>query len=529
MFEILITNAKIVDGTGASPYLADIAVKGDKIDAIGNLASLPAKDIIDASGKIVTPGFIDMHTHSDFTLLLDPRAESAIRQGVTSEVVGQCGFGATPLPDKSIVKNLFGYHPAVEPTWDSPLSYFNTIEKASPAVNMGALVGHAPLRYAAIKGGQGSADQKAIDHMCNNLDEALKIGYFGLSIGLEYEPGIHATTEELLALAKVVAKHDGIFACHVRNRDVYYDMAFSEVISIARQTGVRLQISHISPKYGAPEDAVKNTIDMIERCNRSGARVGFDIIPDNFGPTIMASVLPDWVLEGGIDGALRHLAKESSRVMIKKNPGKIWRLVTDKRWERIYLVNGLEKSSMIGKTIEEIAKENGIKDPFDAILDMLLNAGRDMFAITWAGWNFDENMQKQILSHDLCGVISDARTVAPDGILGSQTGAPSVYGWIPQFFERYVINEKILRLETAVHKLTGLPALRHKIDNRGLLRPGLMADITILDLETIKCMATLKDSRCFPLGIETVIVNGAITLNNSERKKINNGSVLKAV
>lgn len=526
MFKTLIKNGTIVDGTGSSSYHADIGISGGIIKAIGDFSSLTSPTVIDAQGLIVCPGFIDIHTHSDFTLISDPRAMSAIHQGVTCEVIGQCGFGAAPLKEKATAKKLFGYHPSVTPSWDSFASYLSTLSLAGPAVNVASLVGHAVLRYAAIPGGQGKASQSAIEQMCAMLEDALTHGYWGLSIGLEYEPGIHATTDELLALAKVVAKHDGLMACHVRNRDLYYDMAFAEVISIARQTGVKLQISHISPKYGAPADAVKNTLTMIEQCNAQGGRVGFDIIPDNWGPTTMASILPDWMYEDGIEGALEQLNSKELRAKAKQRPNPIWRLVLDKRWDLIRLVSWTGESSMVGKTIEEIANDRSVEDPHDAVFDLLLEAGKDMFSVTWAGWNFAEEDQKQLLVHELCGIISDAQTVAPDGPLREKAGAPSVYGWVAQFIERYVKEDPLLTLEQAVHKITGLPASRMGFKDRGLIRPGQRADLTIFDLESMHCNATLAESRLFPSGLHHVLVNGDLTLTHSKLTGVRAGMVV---
>lgn len=269
-----------------------------------------------------------------------------------------------------------------------------------------------------------------------------------------------------------------------------------------------------------------NALAMIEQCNRQDGRVGFDIIPDNWGPTTMASVLPGWMYKDDIEGVLKHLRSNEDREKAKQHPNPIWRLVLDKRWDLIRLVSWIEESPMIGKTLEEIARDRKLDDPHDAVFDMLLEAGKDMFSITWAGWNFAEDGQKQLLSHDLCGVISDAQTVAPDGPLAEKSGAPSVYGWAAQYFERYVREEKLLTVEQAVHKITGLPASRMNFKDRGLLRPGQRADITIFDLASICCRATLSNSRVFPSGLNYVFVNGELTLDRGQQTERRAGMVL---
>ncbi|WP_300674505.1 amidohydrolase family protein [Desulfoluna sp.] len=525
MIDVLIKNGVVVDGEGGSSFKADVAITGGLISTVGDIGSAEAALIIDAAGKMVCPGFIDLHTHSDFTFLVDGRAMSSIHQGVTTEVIGQCGYSCAPCSCADDLKGILGYQPGVDVDWRSAGDYLARLEKEGVGVNVAALAGHGSLRRCVIPEGRGRATAEQLEAMCALLDTCLQEGFHGLSLGLEYEPGIHADTQELVALARVVAAHDGILSAHVRNRDVHYDMAFSEVISVARITGVRLQISHLSPKFGAPVDAVANSLSMIDRLNASGGEVAFDLIPDNWGPTLMASVLPTWAHVGGIDATLRYLADPEARQKMKASPNPIWQLVLQKRWDLITLFYSPDHPELVGKTMAEIGEALAC-DPHDAVFDLLLAAGEGMSRVIWAGWNFDESMQQELLAHPLCGVISDAQTVAPDGPLAGNTGAPTVYGWVGQFFDRYVKKEGLFSWEEAVRRITSLPADRMKMTDRGRLHPGLKADITVMDPDTIACRATLHAPNRYPDGISHVFVNGKLVVSEGKRVGGNYGQVI---
>ncbi len=512
MFDTLITNATIADGTGSSLYMADVAVIGDKIEAIGNFSSMETAKHIDAEGLVLCPGFIDMHTHSDLSLLNDNRAQTALRQGVTTEIVGQCGFSCTPNSSIENLKSMLGYDDSIEISWNSVEDYFNTLDKKKLAINVAGMTGHGTTRKMVIPGGSGTLNGNQLTRFCEILDTALSQGSKGLSVGLEYEPGIFSSTKELTKLCEVVAKHDAVFAAHVRNRDLHYDMGFSEVLGVARRTGACLEISHVSPKFGAPDDAARHTVEMINRCRRSGIEVGMDIIPDNWGPTFMVSVLPPWAFSGGLSETMVRLGDKKQRQLMKESPSDIWQLVLQKRWDLIRLLNVPGTPELSGKSMKEIGEIFGC-DPHDAVFDLLLEAGDDMSNIFWAGYNFSENFQRELLEQPYCGLISDAQTVANDGILSSYRGARSVYGWVPLFFEKYVLgDDALLSIAEGVRRLTGLAAQRFRIKDRGFIRPELKADITLLNPDRIKCKASFGDPCVYPEGFEYVMVNGVLSL-----------------
>ncbi|MCF8075494.1 MAG: amidohydrolase family protein [Desulfotignum sp.] len=516
MFEYLIINATIADGSGSPLYNADVAVNGDKIEAIGNFSSMEAAKIIDAQDPFLCPGFIDIHTHSDFSLLTDNRAQTALHQGVTSEIVGQCGYSCAPNCSLENLKTMLGYDNSIEISWDSVQGYFDLLEKNRTAINVGAMTGHGSTRKMVIPGGCGTLDDDQLSHFCDILDTALSQGSKGLSVGLEYEPGIYSSTKELTKLCEVVAEHNGVFAAHVRNRDLHYDMGFSEVLGIARRTGVCLEISHISPKFGAPEDAARHAVDMIERCQDSGVEVGMDIIPDNWGPTFMVSALPPWAFEGGLSKTMVRLGNKKQRQLMKEGPSEIWQLVLQKRWDLIRLVNVPGRSELSGKTMHEVGEILGC-DPHDAMFDLLLEAGDEMANIFWAGYNFAENFQRELIKRPYCGLISDAQSVANDGPLAGYRGARSVYGWVPLFFEKYVLGDNALfSMAEGVRRLTGLAAQRLRIKDRGFIRPGFKADITLVNPERIKCNASFENPCVYPDGFEYVMVNGSLAINKGQ-------------
>ncbi|SCY32724.1 N-acyl-D-amino-acid deacylase family protein [Desulfoluna spongiiphila] len=526
MIDVLIKNGVVVDGEGGASFKADVAIKGERICSVGQTGGEEAALVIDAEGHMVCPGFIDLHTHSDFTFLVDGRAQSSLHQGVTTEVVGQCGYSCAPCTNAQDLKGILGYQPGVEVDWRSAGDYLDRLKRGGVGVNVAALAGHGSLRRCVIPEGRGQASDEQLQAMCELLDACMQQGFCGLSLGLEYEPGIHADTRELVALARVIAARGGILSAHVRNRDVHYDMAFSEVLSVARITGVRLQISHISPKFGAPDDAVANSLAMIDRLNSTGGDVAFDLIPDNWGPTLMASVLPIWAHVGGIDATLKYLSDPTARAKMKASPNPIWQLVLQKRWDLITLFFSPEHPELVGKTMAEIGEAMGC-DPHDAAFDLLLAAGEEMAQVIWAGWNFDETMQQELLAHGLCGVISDAQTVAPDGPLAGNTGAPTVYGWVGQFFDRYVKQVGLLSWEEAVRRITSLPAHRMNMADRGRIHPGLKADITVMSPETIACRATLHEPNRYPDGIVHVLVNGKVVIHDGRRLPGNHGQVIR--
>lgn len=528
MFDLIIENGAIVDGTGAAKYSGDVGIKGDQIAEIGDLRDAEAKRRIDATGLIVCPGFIDIHTHSDFSLLVNGKAESQIHQGVTTEVVGNCGHSCAPCANKARLKAaIFGYHPDIEITWETFDDYLSALEAQNLGVNVAAYVGHGALRISVMDGESRAATSDEVGAMGKLLDESLESGAIGFSTGLEYAPGSAATTDEVIDLCRVLSRYDRIYATHVRNRDVLYETGFQEAYETTRQANVRTQISHIVTKFGAPSGAMEKTFESIDSINKEGYDIAFDIIPHEWGPTTMSSVLPGWAFDGGIAVTLERLRDPSTRERLKKNDKPIWQLVPAGRWDLIRLFHCHANLDLVGLTIDEIARRRGTS-AFDAVFDILLEEGESLFTVTWVGKNFTEKDTLMALRQPDCGVISDTITLAPYGTYADTKWSPSTYGWTARYLGKYVRDMATLSLEEGVRRITGLAARRMGFTDRGVLRHGAKADITVFDADLIADRTTDAAPNVYPNGIQYVLVNGHLSIDGGKRTPTNAGSVLRA-
>ena len=527
-FDIIISEGNIADGSGGEAFRGDIGITVDRITAMGDLSAAEAAERIDAAGLVVAPGFIDIHTHSDFTLLVDRAAESHVHQGVTLEVVGQCGFSCAPVGDPEIMKGtIMGYHEGVDINWDTFDEYLSRLEEEPLGVNVMACVGHGAIRRVVMGKDVRQPSDEELNTMVRILDETLSAGACGLSTGLEYWPGMGATPEELLLLCREVERHGGLYTTHVRNRDRYYDLGFSEALATARISGVKLQISHIQPKFGAPEHAMEHTLEMVEWSREVGADVTFDVIPHDWSHTPMTASLPAWALKGDTDSLIGRLNDRDERERMKDNPKPIWQLVKERRWGDIVLFRSERNSQYVGMTMEAIGEDRGC-DPFDAAFDILLEEGRDLHNVMWTSQGFTEADIDLCLTQPHCMVISDTMALAPYGPLKDTIGSLKGYGWIARIFQHYVRERSVLSLEEAVRRLTSLPASQLKLKDRGILRKGAMADITIFDRDTITDHSSIEKPTVYPTGIEFVTINGKLVMNRGERLPINAGQVIRA-
>lgn len=527
MFDTLVSGGELVDGTGAPPFKADIGIRGGRIAAIGDLSEASAAERIDARGRNVAPGFIDIHTHSDFTLLADGRADSQVCQGVTTEVIGQCGHSCAPLRAGARGQGLIGYIDAgVEVNWRSFGEYLDRLEQARPAVNVAAFVGHGAIHRAVMGDELDNPGTDEVAAMVRLAEEAFEQGAKGFSTGLEYWPGIAAPHEEIAALTAVAARRGGLYATHVRNRDVYYDLGFTEAVATARHAGARLQISHIQPKFGAPPHAMEHTLELIDRAEREGVEVAFDVIPHEWSHTSVAAALPPWAREGGTAATLARLKDPALRERMKDNPKPIWRLVTARRWDDIVLLRSVANAHLVGRTFTEIGRERGV-DPFDAALDMLLEEGDGLPQLMWTSRNFQDADVCMCLQDPRCMAISDTLALTERGPLKGALGSLSGYGWIARLLGHYVRERGVLSLADAVACVTGKPAARLGLADRGRLRAGAWADIVVFDAGTVQDRSTFLMPRQHPAGIEQVLVNGVSVVRDGQRNDAQPGRVLR--
>ena len=528
MLDLLLKGGTVYDGTGGPPYIADVGVVNGAIQEIGNLADAASTETLDVSGFAVAPGFIDLHTHSDFTLLVNGRAESQVHQGVTTEIVGQCGYSCAPVTcDNNIESGAIGYvDGCVELGWRTFNDYLERLDATALGVNVGACVGHGSIQRAVLGDALRPPNIEELKEMSSLVDEAFEQGAIGLSTGLEYWPGILSSIEHLVPICEVAGRHGGLYATHVRNRDVYYDLAFSEAIATARAAGAKLQISHIQPKFGAPSYAMEHTLELIESARSHDVDVAFDVIPHDWAHTRVTSILPRWAQEGGVPKLLDRLTNVTDRENMKSNPTPHWRLVTAGRWDDIRILHSEANPDLIGATLSEIGRIRKI-DPYDAVLDLLLEEGEGLQHLLWTSHSFSDDDIELCIKQDQCAVISDTLALSPYGPLAKQIGSLSGYGWAARFLEDYVRNRNVISLSEGIRKLTSVPASRLQISDRGLIKCGTYADIVVFDSDQIASKFSVKEPRRYASGIVHVLVNGQPVMKHGTRTDANPGCVIR--
>jgi N-acyl-D-amino-acid deacylase len=542
IYEIAILNGIIVDGSGNPWFKANIAIEDGRISAISRHEYFNAERVIDASGLIVAPGFIDIHSHSDVTLLVDPLAESKVMQGVTLEVVGNCGSSAAPVVGDFAVKRmrrrLAEYNLNLE--WGSVGEYFSFMERIGVSVNVAMLVGHGQIRSCVMGFEAREPTLSELEEMKLLLRDSLEDGAFGMSSGLVYAPGRFAKTDELVELCRVVAEYNGLYATHIRGERETIIEAVSEALYIAEKSGVRLQLSHHPPKIGAYGKSVE-TLKMIEDARGRGLDVACDFHPYTAGSTSLSALLPAWAQEGGFEKIIERLRDPVIRVKIKEDmirepipgPGPCG-LVKRGLWNMIFLSECNVNKDLIGKSFDEIARLRG-KDPFEAYFDILLEENLSGSII---GFYYDENDIRNVAVSPYSMVGSDGYALAPRGVLVREGGHPRSYSTFPMVIRKYVRGEsrsellydrgdKIMSLETAIMKMTSLPASRLNIHDRGLIRVGFQADICIFDYNRISDLSTYYNPQVFPVGVEYVIVNGVIVVDRGRHTGAKPGKVLR--
>lgn len=526
MFDLLIKNGKIIDGSGIASLSADLAVDEGRIAEIGTFNTASAKTTIDARGMCVSPGFIDLHSHSDFTLLLDSRAESFVRQGVTTEVIGNCGMSAAPLKHHDdLRRNVFCYSDPFELRWSSTNEYFKLLEDNGLGINVAPLVGHAALRSYVMGFDQRQATVEEQADMEQLLTGCMEGGAWGMSSGLEYFPGSSASADEIDGLCRVVSKYNGLYATHVRNRDENYKQGFLEPLDSASRSGVRLQISHIVPKYGAPLEAARWTLEQLTSY-ADDIDVACDAIPYEWGPTTMTAILPASLLKNDISEIVQVLRDPTRRQAIKNQKQFFWLLIRDQCWDSIKLYHSLKFPELIGKNGFELAE--ALKTaPFDALLDILAGEGEHMFSVLMMGKIKRENDLAECIAYPHCCIISDGLSLSPTGPLKGINWSPGCYGWVPRFFERFVGKSKPLSIEEGVSRITGAAARRLGLSNRGLIRKGNWADIVVFDPEQLVDRTSLQDPAVFPTGIKYVVINGEIVVENEHYLDRRQGQLLR--
>lgn len=526
MLDILIKNAKIVDGTGSPWFNGEIGIKGEDIVSIKYKIDEEAKKVIDADGLTVSPGFIDMHTHSDLRVFEYPDEDSKMMQGITTALLGQDGLSAAPLDDKNVplmkkrVAGLLGTYVANWP-WRSMAEYLNEMEKVKPASNNMMLVPYGAVRAMALGWDARPSTPEEREKMKEILNQAFLEGGCGLSMGMIYPPGMYADRVELVELLKVTAANGGFFVVHMRNESDKVLDSIDEVISACREAGCPLHISHLKVAGKRNWGRSADMLSKIDKARADGLDVTFDQYPYIAGSTMLDAVIPPWFHEGGSVKLLERLKDPKIREEIRKaqeEPSTNWENWVDScGWDGIY-INSVktEKNKFAeGKSIEQISDETG-KSPSNVVDDLLIEEDT---AVTMTIFYGDEADIERIMQHSCMCACSD-------GIVGGKPH-PRVYGTFPRILGRYVRERGVLSLEAAVQRITGNPASRLNLQNRGILKEGMKADITIFDPGTIIDLGTYSEPNQYPRGIAYVIVNGQLTVENGKLTGKRPGKVIR--
>lgn len=527
-FDTIIRGGSVVDGTGGPRRLADVGLSAGRVEAIGDLTLAECDTAIDATGKVVAPGFIDIHTHSDLSHLIDPRAESQIRQGVTTEAIGQCGTSLAPCTAESRPAVFKAMGAKERGHWHTYAELLAEMDAASIATNVVGFVGHGAVRTAVMGADQPRpADDAEVAAMVALLQESMEAGAFGFSTGLEYHPGKMATYDELRALCSVTASGDALYATHARNRDTRYFVGFGEALDVARDTGVRLQISHINPKHGRPDDALRNTLQMIEWTRAEGIDVAMDMMPTNWNHTGATALLPAWSFGLTVDELLETLRSVDGRRRLRDNPLPMWRLAVEGRWDRIRLLASAATPDLAGRTIEDITVERNTTDGWDTLFDLLVEEGPRLKGMLLTSEAFAESDNRLALEHPMCAVESDTMAMANDGPLAGRMFSVLGYDWVSRFLSHYVRDERVLTLEDGVRRLTGLPADRLGLRDRGYLREGAAGDVVVFDLHEVRDNSSFENATVYADGFEHVLVNGVVAFSEGRRNPDHAGQVLR--
>lgn len=522
-YDILIKNGKIIDGAGNPWYKAEVAIKDEKIAAIGKLGNPDAKNTIDAKGHIVAPGFIDAHSHADYNTLLYRDMENITHQGITTVVAGQCGSTPAPLSELSranMQKNFDDEIPEgfeLKLTWSSFDEYLKEEEKENVGANVAHMVGHGAVRAAAMGFDARAPTNVELDKMRDYVAEAMQSGAFGISTGLIYPPGIYAKTDEIIECAKVAARYGGIYDSHIRGEGATLMAALEEALEIGFKANIPVQVSHhkiaIKELWGSSE----KTLQMFMEARSKGLDVTVDQYPYKAGSTSLMTLLPPWVHDGGREKALERLRNPELREQMEKEIKEGiegWEnFAGSLGWENVYVTSVItdENKPVEGLNMVEIKEHREAKDEFTALYELLLEEEGAPGMVIFYG---HEDDVKRIMRHPLHMVGTDAGCCNVEGPFCKGKPHPRHYGTYPKVLGKYVREEQLITWEEAIRKMTSFPAQRFGLLDRGLLRPGMVADVTIFNPDTVAELATYKEPHSFPVGIPYVIVNGSVTISD---------------
>jgi dihydroorotase/N-acyl-D-amino-acid deacylase len=533
-FDLVITHGHIIDGTGSPWYSGDLGIRDGKIAAIGNLAAAPRKRTIDAAGKVVAPGFIDMLGQSELTILVDPRLPSKIYQGITSEITGE-GNSIAPLNDAILQSDHAGYeHYKITPDWRTFRQYFARLEKQGMGINLASYVGATQVRRMVLGEDDVQPTPAQLDEMKTLVRNAMKDGAAGVSTALEYAPAPYAKTEELIALATEAGKAGGIYSTHMRNESDSVLEAIDEALRIGREAHIPVEIWHIKVAGKANWGRMPEVVAKINAARAAGADVTADTYAYTAWYNDFSAFVPPWAHNGGDAKLIERLKDPVTREKIRKDmltPSKDshnedW----DNEWQEIpgpdaIMIGAVENPALLslqGKRLSEIAKLWN-KDPMDALFTFLIEDPSTGVAV----FGMSQPDVTLALQQPWVAIDNDSEGTSPEGILGQAHPHPRAYGTFPRILAKYVREEKVLTLEDAIRKFSALPAQRMRLTDRGVLKAGMWADVVIFDPATVHDRATFDNPNQFSEGMDYVLVNGVPVIDEGKMTGALPGKVLR--
>jgi N-acyl-D-amino-acid deacylase len=527
-YDLLIKNGKIVDGTGSPWFKSDLGIKMGKILSIGKIRE-NAKTIIDASGLIVSPGWIDVHSHTDHTILGNTRCESYIHQGVTTVTMGNCGLSVYPLYQKykeDLVSYLKPFTSGLNLNWDWVTldDFLSKLELRGIGINLVPFVGHGSIKVNVMGFQDKSPSADEIEEMRHLLEEAICHGAYGMSTGLGYPPGVFTNNEEIIDLCKVLQEKGGIYSTHMRG-----DIAnLKDTINLGNKIQVPIQVSHLGSSCASHKSLrgrhEEETLQIISKARENGLDITADIYPYIAGSSLLSQIIPDWVHEGGVERMLERLKEDEIRRKLD-NEFKRDGLNKGRDFNKVLVTYVKSDKNKIfeGRTVAEISRMRN-QSIVDTLCDLLIEEDAEAMNVTF--WGMEEDVST-LVRHPAVMPCSDGWSHAPYGKLSQGKPHPRCYGAFPRYFRKYNLEQELFTLEEVIRRMTSMPASRLGIFNRALIRTGMAADLVIFDLETIKDRATFDAPHQYPEGIPYVIVNGEITINEGIHTGKLSGKVLR--
>ncbi len=529
-FDLVIEHGRIVDGTGSPWYAADLGIRDGRIAALGRLADAPARERIDAAGKVVAPGFIDMLGQSEITILVDPRLPSKIFQGITSEITGE-GSSVAPLtPALVAADRVYFDHLGIDPDWQSLSEYFARLERQGLGINLGTYVGATQVRRVVIGDDDRAPTPAELARMRALVRAAMEQGAMGLSTSLQYAPAPYASTEELIALAGEAARFGGLYATHLRSEEGEVLTALDEAIRIGREAGLAVEVWHLKAAGKRNWGRMSEIVAKIESARASGVDITADTYAYAAWYNSFSAFVPPWAHDGGDARLLERLADPAARRRIRAEMESAegsweneWQEIPGPEAVMIGAVQNPELRPFQGKTLAEVAAAWG-KEPIEALLDFLL-ADRAFTGV--AVFGMAEPDVELALLQPWVSIDCDSSGTAPAGVLGEEHPHPRAYGTFPRILRKFVREEGKLRLEEAIRKFTALPAQRMGLADRGVLKAGMWADVVVFDPAAIRDVATFADPNQLAAGMDTVLVNGVAVIRGGKATGALPGQVLR--